>query len=313
MSLLFKASAAAFLFPLLMHFSYAADVQPIAQDLNGQEQSVQLIRNATVKVKYNGVTFLVDPMLAPKGAYPGFTGTLHSEIRNPTIPLTLSIQEILNGVDAVLLTHTHEDHWDKFAQQYIPKEMPIFVQNKADEDLLKSQEFKKVRILENGTNFKGVSLYRTFGQHGSDVIWKYDYLRKALGSSIGFVLKAPGQEPIYIAGDTVWHPEVEAEIQKHKPGTIVLNTGGASLETDVNRISYPWVKADPEIIMNKEDVEKAYKVAPQAKIITVHMDAINHMTVTRKDMKKFVEEKGLGSRVHIPQDGEVIVTGSGKN
>lgn len=68
MSLLFKASAAAFLFPLLMHFSYAADVQPIAQDLNGQEQSVQLIRNATVKVKYNGVTFLVDPMLAPKGA-----------------------------------------------------------------------------------------------------------------------------------------------------------------------------------------------------------------------------------------------------
>ena len=81
MSLLFKASAAAFLFPLLMHFSYAADVQPIAQDLNGQEQSVQLIRNATVKVKYNGVTFLVDPMLAPKGAYPGFTGTLHSEIR----------------------------------------------------------------------------------------------------------------------------------------------------------------------------------------------------------------------------------------
>ena len=105
MSLLFKASAAAFLFPLLMHFSYAADVQPIAQDLNGQEQSVQLIRNATVKVKYNGVTFLVDPMLAPKGAYPGFTGTLHSEIRNPTIPLTLRIQEILNGVDAVLLTH----------------------------------------------------------------------------------------------------------------------------------------------------------------------------------------------------------------
>ena len=194
MSLLFKASAAAFLFPLLMHFSYAADVQPIAQDLNGQEQSVQLIRNATVKVKYNGVTFLVDPMLAPKGAYPGFTGTLHSEIRNPTIPLTLRIQEILNGVDAVLLTHTHEDHWDKFAQQYIPKEMPIFVQNKADEDLLKSQEFKKVRILENGTNFKGVSLYRTFGQHGSDVIWKYDYLRKALGPSIGFVLKAPGQE-----------------------------------------------------------------------------------------------------------------------
>lgn len=82
MLLSFKVAAAALLFPLLMQFSYAADVQPIAQDLNGQEQSVQLIRNATVKVKFNGVTFLVDPMLAPKGSYSGFTGTLHSEIRN---------------------------------------------------------------------------------------------------------------------------------------------------------------------------------------------------------------------------------------
>ena len=33
--------------------------------------------------------------------------------------------------------------------------MPIFVQNKADEDLLKSQEFKKVRILENGYKLQG--------------------------------------------------------------------------------------------------------------------------------------------------------------
>ena len=30
------------------------------------------IRNATTKITYNGVTFLVDPMLAPKEYYPGF-------------------------------------------------------------------------------------------------------------------------------------------------------------------------------------------------------------------------------------------------
>ena len=32
------------------------------------------IRNATSKITYKGITFLIDPMLAPKDAYPGFEG-----------------------------------------------------------------------------------------------------------------------------------------------------------------------------------------------------------------------------------------------
>lgn len=35
---------------------------------------VQQIRNATIKVNYAGTTFLIDPMLAKKGTYPGFEG-----------------------------------------------------------------------------------------------------------------------------------------------------------------------------------------------------------------------------------------------
>ena len=32
----------------------------------------QQVRNATAKIVYNGITLLVDPILAPKGEYPGF-------------------------------------------------------------------------------------------------------------------------------------------------------------------------------------------------------------------------------------------------
>ena len=32
----------------------------------------QQVRNATGRIVYNGITILVDPMLAPKGEYPGF-------------------------------------------------------------------------------------------------------------------------------------------------------------------------------------------------------------------------------------------------
>lgn len=48
-------------------------------------QEMQHIRNATIKVTYGETTFLIDPMLADKGTYPGFENTYRSELRNPLV------------------------------------------------------------------------------------------------------------------------------------------------------------------------------------------------------------------------------------
>lgn len=37
-----------------------------------EKVQLQQIRNATVKITYADTTFLIDPMLAKKGTYPGF-------------------------------------------------------------------------------------------------------------------------------------------------------------------------------------------------------------------------------------------------
>ena len=63
--------------------------------------TLQLIRNATVKVTYGDTTILVDPMLAEPGAYPGFPNTWRSELRNPLTPLPMPVIDVLKGVDAV--------------------------------------------------------------------------------------------------------------------------------------------------------------------------------------------------------------------
>ncbi|ETT84258.1 hypothetical protein C176_12858 [Viridibacillus arenosi FSL R5-213] len=56
--------------------------------------------------------------------------------------------------------------------------------------------------------------------------------------------------------------------------------------------------------MGKDDVYEVVKVAPDAKIIAVHMEAVNHWGLSREELKSFIEEKGISSNVLVPDDGE---------
>ena len=255
---------------------------------------VQQIRNATVKIDFSGTTFLVDPMLSAKGEFPGFPGTYRSELRNPLIDLPFSADQVLDSVEAVVVTHTHTDHWDEAAQKRIPKSMPVFVQNEADAKTIRGQGFKDVRVLKGSTTFNGVKLSKTGGQHGSD-LWFADPARaEAMGPVMGVVFSAPKAKTVYVAGDTVWRPEVDQALKQYKPDVVILNTGSA-LMTGFE---------EHPIIMGKQDALHATKAVPNAAIVAVHMDSVNHMSLTRKELRAFVQENKIQDRVMIPEDGE---------
>lgn len=258
------------------------------------EINYQHIRNATAKIEMAGSTFLVDPYLAPKGNYAGFEGTINSQKRNPLIDMKEPVEKVLEGVDAVIVTHTHADHWDEYAQKVLPKTLPIFVQNAGDAQIIRSQGFKDVRVLGKNTEFNKVKLSKTGGQHGTDQMYAIPQFAELLGEAMGVVMQADGEKTLYIVGDTVWNEEVEFALNRYKPEIIVMNTG------------YAQVEGNPDgIIMGKADVAKARQVAPKADIITVHMDAVNHAAVTSDDMRKFVKEHKL-SKVAVPKEGEVL-------
>ncbi|MDN7132577.1 MBL fold metallo-hydrolase [Halomonas sp. MC140] len=259
-------------------------------------QQVQQIRNATVKVTYGDITFLIDPMLADKGTYPGFENTYRSELRNPLVELPMPAEDVINGIDAVIVTHTHLDHWDDAAQELLPKDIPLFTQNDADAELIRSQGFTDVRILEDGTEFGGVQLYKTGGQHGSDTLYAVPELAQLLGEVMGVVFEAPGQKTIYVVGDSVWRDEVEQALARFNPEVIVLNTGAAEVTGFVG---------DP-IIMGKADTLRTHQAAPNATIITVHMEAVNHLTLSRDELAEYVQKEGLQDHVLIPADGAVV-------
>ncbi|WP_251961781.1 MBL fold metallo-hydrolase [Pseudomonas sp. Marseille-Q5299] len=253
---------------------------------------LQQVRNATVKITYGDTTFLIDPMLAKKGTYPGFENTYRSNLRNPLVDLTEPPAKIISGVDAVIVTHTHLDHWDDAAQKALPKGIPLFTQHEDDAKLIRSQGFKNVRVLTDEAEFGGVKLTKAGGQHGTDEMYAAPPLAKLLGEAMGVVFQAPGYKTLYLAGDTIWRKEVDQTIEKYRPEIIVLNAGKAK----VNGF-------EGAIIMGEDDVLRASKAATNAKIVAVHMDAVNHMSLTREELRTYVHDHGIESRVDIPEDG----------
>jgi L-ascorbate metabolism protein UlaG (beta-lactamase superfamily) len=253
---------------------------------------IKQVRNATLRLDFGGVRFLLDPYLAEKESQPGFEGTANSHLRNPRSELRTSMDEIV-GVDAVIVTHTHPDHWDEAAVQAVPKHLPLFAQNDADAELIRSQGFADVRVLGEATEFNGATLTKTGGQHGTNAA--YEVMGDFLGQVCGVVFKHPEEKTLYIAGDTIWNHHVEEALAQHQPEVIVLNTGDAQ------------VPGLGSVTMATRDVKAVHEAAPQATIIASHLEAVNHCLLSRAELRTFSEQQGFSDSLRIPADGETII------
>lgn len=252
--------------------------------------NIQLIRNATIVVDYAGKKFLIDPMLAEKGAYtpPELSPASNApkgDQNNPLVNLPTSIENIIS-VDAVIVTHLHSDHWDDAAKAALPKEIKIFAQNEEDATEIRNAGFQNVEALQEDTVFEGIKLIKTKGQHGRGEILNL------IGLVSGIIFKHSTEKTLYVAGDTVWYEGINEEIDTHKPEIIVVNAGDNQ-----------FIQGG-SLIMGRDDVYEVNKAAPNAKIIAVHMEAINHWTLSREELKNFINEKGISSNIFVPDDGE---------
>ena len=248
--------------------------------------NLQLIRNATIKINYAGKTILVDPMFSPKDANDSLAGIS----RNPTVELTLTIENIINDIDFVLVTHTHRDHFDSLASEKLSKEIKLFCQP-ADEDFMQNAGFVNAEVIETKSVFENITMTRTAGKHGSGEILK------KMGEVSGFVLQADNEPTLYIVGDSIWLKEVENTIVTFKPEIIVTNSGGAVI---------PGFENNP-ILMNEEETILLAKTAKNSKIIAVHLESLDHCRVTRNSLRQKATEQGIDeNHLIIPTDGQLI-------
>jgi L-ascorbate metabolism protein UlaG (beta-lactamase superfamily) len=245
---------------------------------------LRLLRHATLIVEFAGRKLLIDPMLSAPGAMPAIENSPNPR-PNPLVPLPASLPEIVQDLDAVLVTHTHRDHWDDAAVGKLPKYVPLLCQME-DEAKLQAQGFTHVQPLQTGLIWNALEVTRTGGQHGTGEIGK------KMAPVSGFVLRGPGEDALYIAGDTIWCSEVQQAIQQFRPAAIVVNAGAAR-----------FLEGDP-ITMTAADVLSVCRAAPEAKVIAVHMEAINHCLLTREQLAAEVKAASLRQNLRIPADGE---------
>ena len=242
---------------------------------------IRLLRHATLIVELAGLRLLVDPMLGAPESAPPVEGT-DNQRRNPLVALPEPATRAVEGVDAALISHLHSDHLDPTAVELLPNGLPLVGQPE-DAEALKGHGFTAFTPVAHGARHEldGISISTTPGRHGRGETGR------AMAPVSGFLVRAPGEPVLYLAGDTIWCEEVARTLDEQQPDVVVVNAGAAQFSG-----------GDP-ITMTGADALATARHLPSATVVAVHLEAINHCLEERAATAAAT----LG-QVRIPADGE---------
>jgi len=245
---------------------------------------IQQIRNATLRITYAGKLFITDPLLADKYTMPSYRGVSP----NPLVDLPCTPQEVIAGIEMALISHIHSDHFDQTAQRLLPKDIPLFCQP-GDASRIESKGFHNVLPVVDTLNWEDITITRTAARHGTGSVLN------EMGNTSGFLFQAKDEPTVYWVGDSIWCEAVAGVLDKYQPDIIITHSCGAVWGDNVL------------ILMDAEQTVKLCQAAPEAVIVATHMEALDHATVSRSDLRLFAEKEGIGARrLLIPDDGEIL-------
>jgi L-ascorbate metabolism protein UlaG (beta-lactamase superfamily) len=255
--------------------------------------TVQFIGTATVLIRYQGFTILTDPNFLHKGDHVHLGYGITSErLTNPALNL-----EQLPPIDLVVLSHLHEDHFDKLVQEKLDRNIPI-VTTKSAAKKLKDMGFQRTFGLSTWDRIdieKGEARLRMTaapGRHGKAG------MRALLPSVMGSVLDfgpntaAPGYR-MYISGDTLIYDDLKA-IPQRFPGVdlALLHLGGT-------RILGVF-----KVTMDGKDGVTLMQIIQPKKAIPIHYDDYDVFKSPLSDFAQQVKAAGLDQQVVYLAHGE---------
>ncbi|WP_338767906.1 MBL fold metallo-hydrolase [Massilia sp. METH4] len=264
---------------------------PVSTPAAQAGHSVQFIGTATVLIRHGGLTILTDPNFLHKGEHVHLGYGLSSERQtDPAIEF-----EALPPIDLVLVSHLHEDHFDRVVYEKLKRSTPI-VTTSAAADELRKRGFTAVVGLGTWQDLevtKGDTTLRLTampGRHGPLPVAAM--LPSVMGSMLDFS-SAAGRYRIYVSGDTMVYGDIE-EIPRRFPGVdlALLHLGGTRI------LGIVTVTMDA-----KEGVKMLKLIAPH-RAIPIHYNDYDVFKSPLSDFQKAVQEAGLAEKVSYLKHGE---------
>ncbi|MFB2922979.1 MBL fold metallo-hydrolase [Aerosakkonema funiforme] len=262
------------------------------ENLNLESGEILFVGTATVLLRYAGFAILTDPNFLHQGdhVHLGY-GIRSTRTTDPAIEI-----EQLPPLDLVVLSHMHEDHFDRVAAEKLDKNLPIITTHHAAAKL-KQKGFTSPHGLNNWESFtvtKGdakVSITAIPGRHGPGVL--ASVLPSVMGSMLEFQSKA-GKTVfrLYITGDTLIYKDIY-EIPKRYPDIdlALLHLGGT-------KVFGILLTMDA-----KQGVQAIQIIAPQLSI-PIHYNDYTVFKSPLEDFMQAVTSAGLDDRVKYLRHGE---------
>lgn len=251
---------------------------------------IEQIRHATIIITLREYKVVVDPMFSSKGRLPSLRGSklLRFKRANPTVELPEDMEKRLNGVTHALITHTHFDHIDEPAIDYLKRHGIVVFCSEEDEEVLMKRGLKVIPLKNSQENFFFDGSIRPVpARHG------WGWIGRAMGHGVGYFIAMPNEPTLYITGDTVLTDEVRRVITELKPEWTVVAGGKAKLA-----VGKP-------LLMSEEELLEAVELS-SGRVILNHMEAMDHCLIDRKVLRELMRENKLENKAVIPNDGDVI-------
>lgn len=261
--------------------------------------SIFFIGNATVLIRYAGLTILTDPTFIHihEKVNLGF-GLYTTRLTNPAMNI-----EQLPPLDLVILSHFHGDHFDQVAVRELDKSLPIVTTPHASEELslrgfTNPQQLDKWESISFVKGNVQLLITATPGQHGPLPVAMF--LPQVMGSILDFKVKEEDDADsssrhlfrIYITGDTLVFDDITEIPKRYSDINIaLLHLGG----TKVMGIM---------VTMDAKEGLEMFNIINPRKAISIHYNDYDVFKSPLEDFQHEVKEAGIEDRIHYLHHGE---------
>jgi L-ascorbate metabolism protein UlaG (beta-lactamase superfamily) len=243
-------------------------------------------------IRFAGFTVLTDPNFLHRGQYVRLGYGLRSRrLTEPALEI-----ENLPELDLVLLSHLHEDHWDRVAEAHLDRRLPIVTTPHAADALgrkgfLAPEPLGTWQTLAVTRGDATLRITSMPGRHGPKLLSRL--LPPVMGSLLEYETTSGDLlQRIYVTGDTLVYEGLREIRHRYRDIDLaVLHLGGTRALGVL-------------VTMDAAQGVEAMRIIDAKRAIPIHYDDYTVFRSPLADFRREVEAAQLGERVHYLRHGD---------